>query len=140
MIEISKDEIWTDFLEEANVMFLEEKKTRHDGTAEESSAICTKILNFAFEKNEIVRTREFLITLCTRRGQSQKATTDMFTLVMGTYLDKLPNREEKFKMLETLRTGSEGKMFLEREYSQCTTLLVKMLEEDGKIDAGCDII
>ena len=64
----------------------------------------------------------------------------MFTLVMGTYLDKLPNREEKFKMLETLRTGSDGKMFLEREFSQCTTLLVKMLEEDGKIDAGCDII
>jgi hypothetical protein len=140
MIEIGKDEIWTDFLEEANVMFLEEKKTRHDGTAEESSAICTKILNFAFEKNEIVRTREFLITLCTRRGQSQKATTDMFTLMMGTFLDKLPNREEKFKMLETLRTGSEGKMFLEREYAQCTTMLVKMLEEDGKIDAGCDII
>jgi hypothetical protein len=31
-------------------------------------------------------------------------------------------------------------MFLEREYAQCTTALVKMLEEDGKIDAGCDII
>jgi len=55
--------------------------------------------------------------LCTRRGQSQKATTDMFTLVMGTFMEKLPNREEKFKMLESLRTASEGKMFLEREYS-----------------------
>jgi len=64
----------------------------------------------------------------------------MFALAMKEYLEKLPNREEKFKMLETLRTGSEGKMFLEREYSQCTTQLVKMLEEDGKIDTGCDII
>jgi len=35
MIDISKDEIWTDFLEEANVMFVEEKKVRHDGSAEE---------------------------------------------------------------------------------------------------------
>jgi len=41
----------------------------------------------------------------------------MFTLVMGTFMEKLPNRDEKFKMLESLRTASEGKMFLEREYS-----------------------
>ena len=140
MIEMSKDEIRTEFLEEANVMFIEEKKHRQDGSAEESSAICTKILNFAFDKNEIVRTREFLTMLCNRRGQSQKATTDMFALVMGTYLEKLPNREERFKMLECLRTCSEGKMWLEREYAQCTTQLVQMLEEDGKIDDGCDII
>lgn len=100
MIEISKDEIWTDFLEEANAMFIEEKKARHDGTAEESSAICQKILNFAFDKGEIVRTREFLLMLCNRRGQSQKASTDMFKLVTDNFIDKLPNREEKFKMLE----------------------------------------
>jgi len=78
--------------------------------------------------------------LSNRRGQSQKATTDMFALVMGTFLDKLPNLEERFKMLECLRTCSEGKMWLEREYAQCTTQLVQMLEEDGKIDDGCDII
>jgi len=28
MIDISKDEIWTDFLEEINVMLIEEKKVR----------------------------------------------------------------------------------------------------------------
>lgn len=114
MIDISKDEIWTDFLEEINVMLIEEKKVRQEGVAEDISKIVCKILNHAFDKGEIVRTREFLLMLCTRRGQSQKATTDMFTLVMGTFMEKLPNREEKFKMLETLRTASEGKMFLER--------------------------
>lgn len=121
-------------------MLIEEKKVRQEGVAEDISKIVCKILNHAFDKGEIVRTREFLLMLCTRRGQSQKATTDMFTLVMGTFMEKLPNREEKFKMLESLRTASEGKMFLEREYSQCTTQLVKMLEEDGKIDDACDII
>ena len=33
-------------------------------------------------------------------------------------LDKLPSREERYKMLDTLKEASEGKMFLEREYSQ----------------------
>jgi hypothetical protein len=31
--------------------------------------------------------------------------------------DKLPSREERYKMLETLKEASEGKMFLEKEYS-----------------------
>jgi 26S proteasome regulatory subunit N5 len=32
-------------------------------------------------------------------------------------LDKLPSKEERFKLLDTLKEASEGKMFLEREYS-----------------------
>jgi hypothetical protein len=32
-------------------------------------------------------------------------------------LNHLPNREERYKMLQALSEASEGKMFLEREYS-----------------------
>ena len=32
-------------------------------------------------------------------------------------LSKLPTREERYKMLEALKEASDGKMFLEREYS-----------------------
>jgi len=41
----------------------------------------------------------------------------MVALVMGTLLEKLPSREEKFTMLESLREACEGKMYTEREYS-----------------------
>jgi 26S proteasome regulatory subunit N5 len=43
-------------------------------------------------------------------------------------------------MLESLREACEGKMFLEREYSQATMVLCKYLEEDGKADEGTNII
>ena len=43
-------------------------------------------------------------------------------------------------MLETLREACEGKMFLEREYSQSTMTLCKYLEEDGKAEEGTKII
>jgi hypothetical protein len=33
-----------------------------------------------------------------------------------------------------LREACEGKMFLEREYANCTRRLIEMLEEDGKTD------
>jgi hypothetical protein len=43
-------------------------------------------------------------------------------------------------MLETLRESTEGKMFLEREYSQATKKLCEYLEEDGKSEEATKII
>jgi len=63
----------------------------------------------------------------------------MVAYVMGL-LESLPSREEKFTMLEALREACEGKMYTEREYSQCTVQYVQMLEADGKIDEGTKII
>lgn len=52
----------------------------------------------------------------------------------------MPTREERYKLLTTLREASDGKMFLEREYANCTRMLCEMLEEDGKADEATLII
>jgi hypothetical protein len=52
----------------------------------------------------------------------------------------MPTREEKYNLLKTLREASEGKLFLEREYANCTRTLCEMLEEDGKADEATKII
>ncbi len=64
--------------------------------------------------------REFLLILTKRRGQAKKAVVDMVQWAMTEEILErgLPSREEKYKMLDTLKEASEGKMFLEREYSQ----------------------
>jgi len=64
----------------------------------------------------------------------------MVALCQKTIFDKLPNRNEKYKMLEALREACEGKMFLEREYSQATMTLCVYMEEDGKAEEGTKII
>ena len=84
--------------------------------------------------------REFLIQLVKRRGQAKRAVTDMVALVQKTLLQDMPSREEKFTTLESLREACEGKMYTEREYSQCTVMLIQMLEQDGKIDEATKII
>jgi hypothetical protein len=59
-----------------------------------------------------------MLMLIKRRGQAKKAIIDMVQWCMSeAVLNKLPSREERYKMLEALREASEGKMFLEREYS-----------------------
>jgi len=64
----------------------------------------------------------------------------MFAYCQNTIFETLPDRQEKYKMLETLREAGEGKMYLEREYSQATMKLCKFLEEDGKAEEGTKII
>lgn len=93
-----------------------------------------------FDKGELTKLREFLLVLCKRRGQAKKPVVDMVALCQKDLFEKLPNRAEKYKMLESLREACEGKMFLEREYSQATMALVKYLEEDGKAEEGTNII
>lgn len=39
-----------------------------------------------------------------------------------------------------MREASDGKLFLEREYSNCTRWYCEMLEEDGKVDEATKTI
>ena len=55
--------------------------------------------------------RDFMSQLINRRGQAKKAIIDMVQWVMSdAVLNKLPSREERYKMLEALKEASEGKM------------------------------
>jgi 26S proteasome regulatory subunit N5 len=78
--------------------------------------------------------------LIKRRGQAKQAIVDMVQLCVTKFLPALPSREETFNMLTVLRECTDGKMILEREYSQCTKQLVEMYEADGKIDEACKLI
>jgi 26S proteasome regulatory subunit N5 len=84
--------------------------------------------------------REFMLVLCKRRGQAKKPVVEMVSMCQTTLFEKLPSREEKYKMLETLREATEGKMFLEKEYAQATKKQCEYLEEDGKAEEATKII
>ena len=85
--------------------------------------------------------RDFMAQLIKRRGQAKKAIIDMVQWVMSdAVLNKLPSREERYKMLDALKEASEGKMFLEREYSQVTRTTAEMLEADGKHDDATKLV
>lgn len=140
LVETKPDEIWTDFLEQVNDLMLEEKAARQASDHNKLAEICTRILQLSFDNNELVKLREFFLVLCKRRGQAKKPVVEMVELCQKTLFEKLPNRAEKYKMLEAIREAGDGKMFLEREYSQATNTLCKYLEEDGKAEEGTKII
>lgn len=45
LIDIDKEEMWTDFLEEVNKLLHEEKVARHENDAVKVSEICQRIVN-----------------------------------------------------------------------------------------------
>jgi 26S proteasome regulatory subunit N5 len=99
-------------------------------------------LRLALDHNEIARLREFMLMLIKRRGQAKKPIIDMIQWAMSEQvMQKLPPvREERYKMLESLKEASDGKMFLEREYSQVVRWIAEMLEADGKHDEATKLI
>lgn len=93
----------------------------------------------SYDQKEYKHLRQFIPLLTKKRGQAKKAITDMVQLAM-TYIDKMPNREEKFNLINTLRETTDGKIYVEVEYARVTKQYSEMKEEDGELDEATDTI
>jgi len=77
--------------------------------------------------------------LSKKHGQLKQAITKMVQVVMG-FLDEAPNEETKMSTIESLRTVTEGKIFVEVERARVTRILSNIKKEKGDIDAATDIL
>ncbi|WKX92895.1 hypothetical protein Q1695_010711 [Nippostrongylus brasiliensis] len=55
-------------------------------------------------------------------------------------VEKMPNEETKMKLVDTLRTVTAGKIYVEVERAHLTSLVVKKLESEGKIEEAANLI
>ena len=57
-----------------------------------------------------------------------------------TYLDDTPDMETKLELIDTLRTVTDGKIYVEVERARITRLLAKIREDEGKTTEAADIL
>ena len=57
-----------------------------------------------------------------------------------TYVDKMPDKTVKLELIDTLRTVTEGKIYVEVERARLTRMLAKIKEDEGKINEAADIL
>lgn len=57
-----------------------------------------------------------------------------------SYLDSTPNMETKLELINTLRTVTDGKIYVEVERARITRMLSKIREDEGKINEAADIL
>lgn len=77
--------------------------------------------------------------LSKKHGQLKQAITRMVQKVME-FLDETPNLETKLLVIETLRTVTEGKIFVEVERARVTKVLSDIKKEQGDLRAATDIL
>lgn len=57
-----------------------------------------------------------------------------------TYLDSTPDMDTKLELIDTLRTVTDGKIYVEVERARITRLLAKIREDEGKTTEAADIL
>lgn len=104
-----------------------------------TSRILLKIVAFCKEKGDWSELNEQVHSLSRKHGQLKQATTKMVQTVME-FLDETPDMETKLKTIETLRTVTEGKIFVEVERARVTRLLSKIKESQNDIKEAADVL
>lgn len=83
--------------------------------------------------------RTELFFLPPNRSQLKQAVVKMVQECY-TYVEKTPDKETKIKLIETLRTITEGKIYVEVERARLTHILAKLREEENNVSEAAKII
>jgi len=116
-----------------------EKQTRTGADMVSTGRVLVAIVQICFEAKNWTALNEHIVLLTKRRSQLKQAVTKMVQECCE-YVDKMPSKETQLKLIDTLRTVTEGKIYVEVERARLTHKLAKMKEVDGEISEAADIM
>ncbi|KAL1959563.1 hypothetical protein VTO42DRAFT_1598 [Malbranchea cinnamomea] len=116
-----------------------EKQTRQSSDLASTSRLLIGIVSICKEAGDWQLLNEQVVALSKKHGQLKQAITKMVQVVMG-FLDETPNMEVKLSVIDTLRTVTEGKIFVEVERARVTRILSDIKKAQGDIKAATDIL
>lgn len=125
--------------EALDILLSLEKQARTGADAHSTSRILVAIVQLCFQSKDWNALYENIILLSKRRGQIKMAVTKMVQECC-TYVDKMPDKENTLKLIETLQTVTAGKIYVEIERARLTHKLSLMKEEEGKITEAATIL
>ena len=82
---------------------------------------------------------EQIIALSKKHGQLRQAITKMVQFVME-HINRAPSKEVTLSVIETLRTVTEGKIFVEVERARVTKMLTDIKQQDGDLVGARDTL
>lgn len=84
--------------------------------------------------------RELIVSLNKRRNQSKNAITEMVKFVLSPQVYDRLNQEEQVKLLKTLIEITEGRIYVELEYSKAVRLLTEIYMSHNQIEEASKLI
>ncbi|KAJ3081454.1 26S proteasome non-ATPase regulatory subunit 12 [Quaeritorhiza haematococci] len=116
-----------------------EKQTRTAADLASNSRVLIAIVKLCFEAKDWKLLNEHIVLLSKKHGLLKQAVTKMVQEAM-TYIDQTPDKKIKLDLIDTLRTVTEGKIFVEVERARLTRTLSKIREDEGNIAEAADIL
>jgi len=116
-----------------------EKQTRNAEDTRATSRVATAIVRIAYEAKQWEVLNEKLVQISKRRGQLKTVVRDVVQEAM-TYLDHIKEKPIKLALIDTLRTITEGKIFVEIERARLTRILSQIKEAEGNIQEAAKVL
>ncbi|KAK1055596.1 proteasome regulatory particle subunit [Friedmanniomyces endolithicus] len=116
-----------------------EKQTRQSSDLPSTSRLIVAIVTICKNRGDWSLLNEQVLLLSKKHGQLKQAITKMVQVVMS-FLPDAPTTETKLSTIETLRTVTEGKIFVEVERARVTRILSDIKRQQGDIAAATDIL
>ncbi len=121
-----------------------EKRARLAGDTKTTLNCALLIIRILYEQKEWNMIGTYVTLLSKRRGQfkqvQQSIVQEALPYVTVSTAESGMSNDQKLSLIGSLRTVSEGKIFLEVERARLTSLLSKMKEEAGDIVAAAEIL
>jgi len=116
-----------------------EKQARTAADTHSTSRVLVAIVKICFDNKNWDALNENIVTLTKRRGQIKQSVTKMIQEAY-TFVEKTPNKEIKLKLIDTLRTVTAGKIYVEIERARLTRTLAQIREDEGDINAAASVL
>ncbi|KNE70860.1 hypothetical protein AMAG_14967 [Allomyces macrogynus ATCC 38327] len=116
-----------------------EKQTRNGGDMHSNARVLVHIVRLCFRTSNLKLLNENIVALSKKHGALKQAIQKMVQEAV-TFVDSMPSKETKLELIETLRTVTEGKIYVEVERARLTRILAKMKEDEGDMAAAADIL
>ncbi|KAH8703755.1 putative proteasome regulatory particle subunit [Talaromyces proteolyticus] len=116
-----------------------EKQARQASDLATTSRVLVTIVTISKDSGDWSLLNDQVLLLSKKHGQLKQATTKMVQVVMG-FLDETPSVETKLSVIETLRTVTEGKIFVEVERARITRALSNIKKSQGDLNSAADIL
>ncbi|KAJ3270195.1 26S proteasome non-ATPase regulatory subunit 12 [Terramyces sp. JEL0728] len=116
-----------------------EKQTRTSADLASNTKVLLAIVELTYQAKDYKLLNENIVLLTKKRALLKQAITTMIQKVM-TFVDEIKDMKIKLELIDTLRTVTDGKIFVEVERARLTRTLVKFKEAEGKIVEAADLL
>ena len=118
----------------------EEKKTRLDNEYEQNRKISINILTKIYERNDFENFLKLIEYLTQRRNQSRESISAMIKYCNSDIIPNLKDEEKLKKLLDVIIKVTEGKIFVELEYSIAIRKMAEIHIKNNNLEEAAKLI